>query len=445
LTIRFLEEEADPMATEITMPKLSDTMEEGRLVAWKKGVGDQVSRGDVLAEVETDKAVMELESFTSGVLLEVRARSGEMVAVGTVIAVVGLPDEKTKTAEEQEPAAQPHPEPEKQSVALHPPGEAPFASAPEPQTKIATEVKAQMAPAEVRGEKPREAESSGGERAAPAVRRYAREQGVDLTAVRGSGPDGRILHADVEKLAVGRQGGKEAAIEGEQPLARETDQASQITRMRSAIAKVVSESWRTIPHFSITVEVDMALAEKAREELKDSGIKVSINDMIIKAVSSALPHYSTLNSSLTGDRVQNHPSINIGFAVSLPEGLLVPVVKHCEQLSLAQIANETRGLVEKARNGRIGEQDISGGTFTVSNLGMYGVDEFTAIIMPPQGGILAVGGIVDRPVVKGGAVVVGRMMKMTVSADHRLVDGSYAAQFLVEVKRLLEAPVRMLV
>ncbi|WP_298439094.1 dihydrolipoamide acetyltransferase family protein [Geobacter sp.] len=417
------------MATDITMPKLSDTMTEGRLIAWKKGVGDKVERGEVIAEVETDKATMELEAFASGVLAEQRVKPGEMVAVGAVIGVIGEPGEAPSPAKEK----------------------------PAPPPEVAREPSAEPAaaePAAEPGEVPeRVMERPGGEppppvsagppddtKAAPMVRRLAREKGVDLRQVPGSGPEGRILREDLERYLAKREEGETAP-----PAAPQRGGEESLSRMRGAIAKVTAEAWRTIPHFYETVEIDMKEGGEIVRELKGSGHAVTFNDLVIKGSAMALAAFPRLNASFAGDRIALHEEINIGFAVAMEEGLQVPVVKGCQGLALKEIALRTVRLAERARSGAITQEEISGGTFSISNLGMYGIEEFAAVILPPQAAILAVGAVAERPAVRGGELVVARTMRVTLSCDHRVADGAYAARFLEELKRVLENPVLMLV
>jgi pyruvate dehydrogenase E2 component (dihydrolipoamide acetyltransferase) len=421
------------MATEITMPKLSDTMTEGRLIAWKKGVGEKVERGEIIAEVETDKATMELEAFTSGVLLETRIKAGEMAPVGTVIAVIGAAGEAVSP---QPPAPAPPAEKAPAAPAAAEPAAPP--AEPVPKAPDATEVPKVEGPPAAEG---------GEEKASPLVRRLAREKGIDLAQVTGSGPDGRILQEDLEKFEQARGAGRgtrgeTAVLEAAQPAVEGA--AQPLSRMRGAIARTVSLAWQTIPHFSVTVAVDMGEAERVRQELKESGAPVSLNDLIVKACAVAIGRFPLVNASFGTDGVTTHAEVNIGIAVALADGLLVPVVRNCQALSLKAISAAIRDLVEKARSGQISETDIAGGTFSVSNLGMYGVEAFTAVIMPPQGGILAVGAVADQPMIKGGHLTAARIMRATLSADHRLIDGAYAAQFLAELKRVLENPVTML-
>ncbi|MSM41589.1 MAG: 2-oxo acid dehydrogenase subunit E2 [Geobacter sp.] len=423
------------MAADIIMPKLSDTMTEGKLGAWKKSIGDQVQRGDVIAEVETDKAVMELEAFTSGTLLEQRVKPGELVAVGTVIGIVGAPGESAVpgTAIPEAPAvAAPQAEP----VSAPTPAPVPDEAVPQPPRHA-----------------PAEAEDLQ-QKAAPVVRRHARELGIDLDQVTGSGPGGRVLLEDLQRFSGVMLSAEPSVAEPSATLAGE--QASPevpqaeggvvpLSRMRAAIARTVTEAWRTIPHFFVTVEIQMDEVEEVRRELKESGSPLSINDMIVKGTALALARFPMLNASFVNDRIVSHDEINIGMAVSLPDGLLVPVIRGCQALTLQEIAVQSRRLVERARSGRLSEAEMSGGTFTISNMGMFDVTEFAAVIHPPQAGILAVGSVYDGIVVKDGQPVVARLARMTLSADHRLVDGAYAARFLKELKRILKKPVLMLV
>jgi pyruvate dehydrogenase E2 component (dihydrolipoyllysine-residue acetyltransferase) len=421
--------------TEITMPKLSDTMTEGRLVSWKKSVGDRVERGEIIAEVETDKANMELEAFTSGVLLETKVKSGELVAVGTVIGVIGAAGES----------------------AVAPPASTPSPVEPTP-AHLSPSFRENISQAGLHPEHlsmaPVEEHHEG--RAAPAVRRRAREMGVELGLVPGSGPDGRVLMEDVIRfsqitpVSPGRSAGASTTTgtEDSPPEAPSLSLSSgeqPLTRMRAAIARTVTESWRTVPHFYVTVDVIMDEALEVRRELKEGGMQVSLNDFIVKAAALALVKYPSANASFAGDRIATHGEINIGIAVSLPEGLLVPVLRGCTALSLREIASESRRLIDRARCGMLSETDLAGGTFTVSNLGMYGVTGFAAVILPPQAAILAAGAVLEVVVPRKGAPTVARIMKLTISADHRVLDGVSASGFLMCIKGLLESPVQLLV
>jgi pyruvate dehydrogenase E2 component (dihydrolipoamide acetyltransferase) len=417
------------MAAEITMPKLSDTMEEGTLIAWRKSVGEKVERGDIIAEVETDKANMELEAFVSGILLETRFKAGDVVPVGTVIAIVGEAGEK--------PATKPPIEQEKEVEAVKKPAaEEEEAAAPEEVKQVEkTEQVLPAAPVE--------------DKASPLVRRMAREKGIDLSRVKGTGPEGRILREDLEKFLEERgkpvQKAEAKAVEKKASAPVAEGKPQPFSRMRAAIARNVASSWRTIPHFSVTVSVDMGEAEMLQRGFREEGVPLSINDMIVKAAAMALQKSPQLNASFSDEGIILHPEINIGIAVSVEGGLLVPVVRGCERLSLKEISAVSRDLVDRARQGKISEIEISGGTFTVSNLGMFGVEEFTAVIYPTQAAILAVAAIRDTAVLREGNTIRARMMRVTLSADHRIVDGADAARFLSELRKILGNPYMMLV
>jgi pyruvate dehydrogenase E2 component (dihydrolipoamide acetyltransferase) len=531
---------------EIVMPKLSDTMTEGRLVSWKKRVGDTVRRGDVLAEVETDKANMELESFTSGVLLEIKVQPGEMAEVGTVIAVIGKPEEKgaqqggatqaeqpqaqvqqpqaqaeqqpqpaqqaqaAQQAQQAQPAQQDQPaqqaQPPQQQAQPAQPQEAPQAgqAAPTPagkgkqageaEMKMATakpggegesqapaaplaeagEGQAPVQPGEGRSEsrpptpppagQPVGAPSEGAEfreRAAPVVRRKAREMGIDLGQVQGSGPEGRILLHDLEvhqaatseagkgaagaaqpKPAPGREAPQGAAA---QPRPAGRTESKPMPRLRAAVAKIVTESWKTIPHFTVTMDIAMDEADSIRRQLKESGHGVTLNDLLVKGVALALQKFAQVNASYADEGMRFHEDINIGVAVGVRDGVLIPVIRGCQQLSLLEISQESRKLVERARAGSLSEQEMSGGTFSISNMGMYGVTQFTAIIYPNQSAVLAVGALMDTVVMRCGVPACMKIMKVTLSADHRVIDGALAAEFLAHLKQILENPVQLLI
>jgi pyruvate dehydrogenase E2 component (dihydrolipoyllysine-residue acetyltransferase) len=429
------------MATEITMPKLSDTMTEGRLISWKKSVGEKVERGEIIAEVETDKATMELESFSSGVILEFRIKPGEMAPVGTVMALVGSPDEMVATSTEK-PAPTPAETSQRQQTHSEPvPVSAPATAPKEPVHKLSEPEK--------RSETSSAFEAGTSEKASPLVRRLAREKGIDLAEVHGSGPEGRILREDLERTeSVNGESGTGKVSREEPEGAAEVEGGGSavqpLTRMRGAIARTVAEAWRTIPHFSVTIQVEMGEAERVRLELKGSGTPVSLNDFIVKAAATAIGKFPRINATFSDGGITMHPGVNIGIAVALDDGLLVPVIRGCEELPLREIASRSRELVKRAKEGKISEAEMTGGTFSISNLGMYGVDEFTAVIHPLQGAILAVGAVMERPVIKEGHLAAARMMHLTLSADHRLIDGAYAARFIKEMKRVLETPVTML-
>jgi pyruvate dehydrogenase E2 component (dihydrolipoamide acetyltransferase) len=416
------------MAKEITMPKLSDTMTEGLFAGWRKNVGERIERGDIIAEVETDKAVMELEAFASGVLLKTMAKNGELVPVGTVLGLIGEPGELAET-----PVTDPISGPETAAPAA-------TAAAPPP-TEVST-VPATPQPAVTHDEQ-------GHEKASPLVRRTARDQGVDLGQVQGSGPEGRITQEDLTSFTAQQRPQQEAkttstvpsASEMRQTLPAESMASQSASPMRQAIAAAVTQSWQTIPHFSVTVEIDMDACREIVGELKASPHPVGYNALLIKACASALEHFPLLRASTapTGD------STHISIAVALPDGLLMPVVRNCNSLPVAEIERELARLIEKCRLGRLTSEEMGGSCFSVSNLGMYGVDEFNALIMPGQSAILAVGGVTERPVVRNGGLVAAATMRVTLSSDHRVVDGAYAARFLAELRAILEKPVSLLV
>ncbi|WP_136513537.1 dihydrolipoamide acetyltransferase family protein [Geomonas edaphica] len=488
---------------DIVMPKLSDTMTEGRLVSWKKRVGDEVRRGEVIAEVETDKANMELEAYASGVILELKAQPGDLVQVGTVIAVVGKPEEKGAPAPQvqapgketqgagqapepepvTEPEQVPEPKPEKERVAQEKGDESSQAAPPPAGAKEAKEADIfpmegeKQAPAAppVPGtdqEQPEKAaagateyihtrapapgkeapeftpSAAGRERAAPVVRRRARELGMDLAQVRGSGPDGRILLQDLEGTA-GAEGAAAPAQPRKEPAPaagpRLVEEVRTMSRLRAAVAKTVADSWEHIPHFSVTMDILMDEAEAIRRQLKQGGMRVTVNDVIVKGVALALVQYPQLNARYTPDGISYHGEVSVSVAVGVPEGVLMPVVHRCHALTLLEIAQESERLVKRARSGALTEQEMNGGTFSVSNLGMFGVDCFSAIIHPAQAGVLAVGAVLDAPVVRSGVLTSAKVMKVTLSADHRVADGAYAAEFLKALKEVLENPVRLLI
>jgi len=393
------------------MPKLSDTMTEGRLISWKKSVGEKVERGDILAEVETDKANMELESFSSGILLETRVKPGDMAVVGTVIAIVGeagdaapAPEKKTVLPPAGAENEQPTPvEQVRKGEASGMSEEFSETERPQPEPVTGAMDKEELPEPEKTTGEPVGSAPVDAEKASPMVRRLAREQGIDLMLVKGSGPDGRILQEDLEKqvkVEVKVEEEKqvkvevkveEKASEPEQSISGAQGAEQPLSRMRAAIARTVSRSWQEIPHFTVTVSINMSEAEEVRRELKESGTQLSINDLIIKAATSALVKFPQLNNSFAGDRIAVNSDINIGQAVGLEDGLVVPVIRGCQGLSLKEIAGLSRELIGRAKEGKISEAELGGGTLTISNLGMFGVEEFMAVIQPPQGAIRAVG------------------------------------------------------
>ncbi len=399
---------------EVIMPKMGDAMEEGKILKWKKRPGDAVTKGEAIAEIETDKVNVDIEAEDSGVLLTILVPEGQTVAVGTNIAVIGAPG--------QQVTPQPAPSPglaAKPTTPTPPPTAAARPSGP-PATRTDT------------GDRVK---------ASPLARNLATEHGIDLATVRGTGPDGRITKEDVEALVATAT--RPAPTAPPVPGAEGEFEAIPLTKMRQTIAKRMSQSKQQAAHFYVTVEVNMDAAQRARQQLNaaQTAGKVSVNDLVVKAAALALRQYPNLNSALIDGTIRRYRRINVAIAVALPEGLIAPVVHDSDRLPLAELAGKIHDLGERARAGHLHPEDYNGGTFTVSNLGMFGdVENFIAIINPPQTAILAVGKALPRAVVRTGQIVAATTMKLTLSADHRVTDGAEAAQYLQEVQRLLETP-----
>jgi pyruvate dehydrogenase E2 component (dihydrolipoamide acetyltransferase) len=416
------------MAEVIRMPRMSDTMTEGVFVAWHKKVGDTVKSGEVLAEVETDKATMELESYNNGVLLYIGVEAGKAAAVDSIIAIIGKAGEDFQALLN---ADQPVAKTETQATTETPVAE---------QGK--TELKSAMAD-----------EFAGDDRlkASPLARKIAAEKGISLEKISGSGDGGRIVKRDVENfvpVAETTQTSVQQQVVVNIPtfVGEESFEEVAVSQMRKTIAARLSQSKFTAPHFYLTISVDMDKAMAARKSMNEvAPVKISFNDMIVKACALALRQHPAVNSSWLGDKIRFNKHVHIGVAVAINDGLVVPVIRFADGKSLSQISAETGSLAQRARDRKLQPQDWEGNTFTISNLGMMGIEEFTAIINPPDACILAVGGINQVPVVKNGQVVAGNVMKMTMSCDHRVVDGASGAQFLQTLKGYLEDPVRMLV
>ncbi len=431
------------MAEVIRMPRLSDTMEEGNIVAWYKKEGDKVERGDLLAEIETDKATMEFESLWEGVLLHIAVKEGP-VPVNGVIAVIGQEGEDWKAAIEAEESAAATAQPKKEEAA-------PTTASP---TAPATGQPASDQPASAQGE-------HGRIKASPLARSMARQAGIDLSQIKGTGEHGRIVKRDVEAY-LQQQRQAPAATPAPRPapaapspqaapafaatIEGDTYEDVPVSQMRKTIARRLSESKFTAPHFYLTVEIDMGKAIEWRKQINAvAPEKISFNDLVIKACAMALKQHPAVNSSWLGDKIRRHKVVHIGVAVAVEDGLLVPVIRHADMKSLSQIHSEVRTLAAKARERKLQPDEMQGNTFTISNLGMFGIEEFTAIINPPDACILAVGSIVEKPVVKDGTIKPGHMMKVTLSCDHRVVDGATGAQFLQTLKGILENPIRLLI
>ena len=436
------------MAIDVCMPRLSDTMEEGRILKWLKQPGDRIEIGDIIAEVETDKADMEMEALDEGVLIEILVPEGGMVPVGGVMARLGAADEIV-AADSAAPA------PTAENGIAEPPPPAPTASppAPPPAPKVRElrEIRAQR--------EPTPAEETGRLLASPVVRRMAQELSLDLSQVPGSGPGGRIVKRDLEAYTAAQAPLDATAESRAEPQAEPHPEArasadpvaatrEPFSRMRATIAKRMSESMREAPHFYLTAEINMSEAVRLRTALKASNRvteDVTYTHLLMKAVALALARHPRLNASFGGDAREYQDHINIGLAVSLDDGLLVPVLHDCDSLSLLEIAAQATALVERARSGKPRAEDLTGGTFTISNLGMLPIEHFTAIINQPQAAILAVGAIKERPVVRDGQVTIASTMLVTLSCDHRILDGVTGGQFLQELKSLLENPVGLMV
>jgi pyruvate dehydrogenase E2 component (dihydrolipoamide acetyltransferase) len=422
-------------ATVIRMPLMSDTMEEGVIASWQKKVGDQVSAGDILAEVETDKATMELEAYEDGYLLFIGAEAGDSVKVDGVLAVIGQKDADFETLLKAEKGASPV--------------RSESSSNETPQNEQA-EVKQAPTPVETNTV----STDNGRVKASPLAKKLAQEKGFDLSQIKGSGTGGRIIKKDVEgftpasKPAISETSasGQPANIQLPSVVGEESSEEITLSQMRKAIARRLSESKFTAPHFYITMEINMDKAIEARKSMNEiSPVKISFNDMVIKAVAAALRQNPDVNVTWQGDKIVKHHHIHVGVAVAIPDGLIVPVVRFADNKTLSHISAEVKDLGAKAKNKQLQPEEFSGNTFTISNLGMFGVEEFTAIINPPDACILAVGGIKETVIVKNGEMKPGNVMKVTLSCDHRAVDGAVGAAFLQSLKGLLEDPVRILI
>jgi pyruvate dehydrogenase E2 component (dihydrolipoamide acetyltransferase) len=409
--------------TKVVMPKLSEAMENGKIIKWLKNEGDRVQSGDILAEVETDKADVEMEAFGSGVLRTILVPAGSQAPVGALIGVIAEPSEDIAAVLSQAPA----------STMLGGPAMAPQTPPPAQPAKPSAPAAPMPAAATLGG---------GRVKASPLARKIAAQSGVDLKLLQGSGPGGRIIRRDVEAAAT--TGARPAAA----PVAPGVEFEDMVlTPMRAAIAKRMPLSKAPVPHFYVTSEIAMDRAGDLREDLNalEGQPKISINDFVIRACALALLQHPGVNASLQGEAIRVFHRVHMGIAVALEDGLITPVLRDVQAKSLAQIALEARDLAERARARKLRAQELSGATFSISNLGMYDVAEFSAIINPPEGAILAVGSVRRVPVVTDDGLGVGRRMMLTLSCDHRVMDGAMGARFLQDVKRLLEEPLRLLV
>ncbi|HVD62176.1 MAG TPA: pyruvate dehydrogenase complex dihydrolipoamide acetyltransferase [Gemmatimonadaceae bacterium] len=446
------------MATKVVMEALSPTMEEGRLVKWSKAEGDQVKTGDVLAEVETDKAIMELVARGDGVLRKQLAKEGDASPVGTLIAVIAGADENidqivasaapaaAATAAPAAPPAQPEQSQGEASAPAQEAAPAAVATAPAPTYQPPPPP---PRPAGIRGvtsaPAPTPAGANGRQRSSPLARRLASERGVELSAVRGSGPGGRIVKRDIESaMAAAAARPKPAAAQPVKRLiTRDGDfQDIPLTQIRKTIARRLSESLGPVPTFYLTAEFDMGRAAEMRAALKEIGeeYKVSFNDIVIKAVANALSDHPEVNAHWMVDRIRHFNRVHVGMAVAIEEGLITPVIFDADRKTMVEISREAKQLAELARSRRLTPEQYTGSTFSVSNLGMLGIDQFTAIINPPEAGILAIGAVEEKPVVVDGNITVRQRMRVTMSCDHRVIDGATGARFLQSLKRLIENP-----
>lgn len=453
------------MATELTMPQMGYDMQEGTVLRWLKGEGDAVANGEPIAEIETDKAVVEFESYADGVLHRIIVPAGTTVPVGQPIAVVGGQDEAIEvSAGPPEDMA----EDEADSAPVEVGSEdTPSAAIPMPPASTTISEKESSAePAQAAEELQAPAAPL---RASPIARRIADERGIDISKVTGTGPGGRIVKDDVlayeepepeepeeevEPEIVEEQPQPVAEVEPEPELAPEPEPAAAaadgmaLSRMRQQIARVTVRSKQEKPHFYVTSEVDMTDAMNLRQQINRSlegeGVRVTVNDLIVKACADALKKHPKFNAFLDADVIRPNDSVNIGIAMAVEEGLLMPAIMGCEQMTLKSLALASKDLADRAQNGTLRPDEYTGGTFGISNLGMFDVSTFVAIIQPPQTAILAVGTVANRPVVRDGEIVIRQTMNATISADHRVVDGAEGAQFLIEVKNALENPLSLI-
>jgi pyruvate dehydrogenase E2 component (dihydrolipoamide acetyltransferase) len=424
---------------QVFMPRLSDTMQEGTVSVWNKAVGDRVDKGDILAEIETDKATMELEAYDAGVLEQILVQPGSTVPIGEIIAIIG-DGSGTSTA----PAA------------LAPAAAAP--ATPTPAAAAAPATPTPAAPAPAPAAQVTANGNHGPVKASPLARAIARDAGLDLSTVAGSGPGGRIVRADVNEAVAALAKGPASAplVPAAAAVSAGTDDVEiRLNNVRKVTARRLVESKQQVPHFYLTRTIDAQELVEARARINEglanlagqSGaepVKLSVNDLIVKAIASALRSHPEVNVSFAGDKLIQHGRVHVGIAVSLDDGLIVPVIRDTDTLTVTQISARTKELAAKARAGKLTPEEFSGGTFSVSNLGMFGIDEFAAVINPPEAAILAVGAAKEAAVVRDGQIVIRHTMRVTLSVDHRAVDGATGARFLATLAALLENPLAAL-
>ena len=437
------------MAEIIRMPKMSDTMEEGVIATWLKKVGDDVKSGDILAEVETDKATMELESYDDGTLLHIGVKDGDSVPVDGVIAIIGEKDENVKSILEElenNSSEEDDPKPEENFQPDDTPEE----------TEIHKEnIETSFDKGDVEEDIAIEDSSNNSElsdsrvKASPLAKKLADEKGISLSNIKGSGDGGRIVKQDIENysdIKSSESESKKQDITLPTIYSEESYEEIPVSQMRKTISKRLAESKFSAPHFYLTMEINMDNCIEGRKKINEtSEIKISFNDIILKACAVALRKHPMVNASFLTDKIRVNNHVHIGVAVAVDEGLLVPVIKFADNKSLSHISTEVKMLANKAKNKQLQPSEWEGNTFTISNLGMFGIDEFTAIINPNDSCILAVGGIKNTPIIKNGEIVPGNIMKVTLSCDHRIVDGALGASFLQTLKELIEDPIKILV
>ncbi len=448
--------------TKVVMPKLSDAMESGKIIKWLKKEGDRIQGGDILAEVETDKADVEMEAFGAGVLRKILVPAGETAAIGALIGVIAEPGEDIAALVASAPAggagagsaaqktplrAEPAPTPPAGAASAAPPAPRPAPATPTsaPAAPVARPATVVSAPAAVSAGLGQSGQG-GRVKASPLAKKIAAQAGVDLRLIQGSGPGGRIIRRDVEAAGSGAAAVAMPAVAPAAVSGAEFEDVP-LTQIRAAIARRMPLSKAPVPHFYVTSEVAMDSAWELREQLNalEGQPKISVNDFVIRACALALLKHPGVNASLQGDAIRVFHRAHIGIAVALEDGLITPVLRDCHAKPLAQIAVEARDLAERARHRKLRAPELSGATFSISNLGMFDVADFSAIINPPEGAILAVGSVRRVPVVDDAGLGVGRRMMLTISCDHRVMDGAMGARFLQDVKRLLEEPLRLLV
>ncbi|HET6852678.1 MAG TPA: pyruvate dehydrogenase complex dihydrolipoamide acetyltransferase [Pyrinomonadaceae bacterium] len=440
------------MATKVIMPKLSPTMEEGQISRWLKKEGDKVSMGEPLAEIDTDKATMEMQALANGVLRKILISEGQSAPLGQLIAVIGEPDEDIASLVSEAPAAAPKQEQKKEEPPPQPQAQ-PQEQPQQPQAKAA----AAAASTVDNGRQPQAAASSDSARliVSPLAARMAAEAGLDLRSLQGSGPGGRIIKKDIEAALTQPKAAPAAAPTF--PRAVEPPRFQQAaasgyrdepaSEIRKTIAKRLVTSLGPVPHFFLTTEIEMDRAAEMRAGINalDPDLKISINDIIIKVTAAALIQHPEVNASFQEKFVRYYEHADIGVAVAIEEGLITPVVRSADQKSLSEIAAEVRELAERARSRKLKPEEYTGASFSISNLGMFGIDEFTAVINPPEGAILAVGAMSAKPVVRENQIVIRQMMRVTMSCDHRVIDGATGAKFLQTFKKILENPLYLVV